>query len=40
VNKEKDHAALRIFCENPDLGESVGKDLVLYTNSKYKKIVS
>jgi hypothetical protein len=40
VNKDKSHAALRVYCNNPDLAKDLDNDLVLYTNSKYTKVSS
>jgi hypothetical protein len=40
INKDKNHAALRVYCNNPDLTESFDESLVLYTNSKYTRIMS
>ena len=40
VNKDKNHAILKVFCASPDLKAKVRTDLLLYTNSKYQRIVA
>ena len=40
INKDKNHAILKVFCSNPELKDQVKNDLQLYTNSKYEKVVT
>ena len=40
INKDKNHAILKIFCSDPQLKDQVKTDLDLYTNSKYDKVVT
>ena len=37
VNKEKDHAVVKVMCDNTDIPDDFSSSLVLYTNSKYRK---
>lgn len=38
VNADKNHAALRVSCNNPELKDSFADQIKLYTNSKYRRV--
>lgn len=38
VNKKGKHAIVRVVCSNPDLKNTFGNDIRLYSNSKFRKM--
>jgi hypothetical protein len=37
VNKDKNHALVRVYCNNPDLAATFADSLLLYTTSRYTR---
>lgn len=37
INKDKNHAAVEVICDSPEVPAEFSESLILYTNSNYRK---